>query len=439
MTILISLYEYQDLAFSDLPENARSLFEDSNFVNGLTRFISKTKLISTDFQESNSSPISINYKGIHTTSFVGVIKYKNIQIEILPKLLKNSVSQQEEILDKDKQQILKNLLFMLSYTKRLKLKTNELANLSASDNVFLEALIRIFATELFGALKRFLPKSYIHISDNMNFVKGRINIQKNIKHNYANRAKFFCEFDEFSENNPLNQLFLYVASNLNNITRDHTNKKILLSIINNYSEIDFVRFYPKDLIHINLTRNQSIFKTAFILAKMFIEHTSVDMSKNKFDNITLFWDMNKLFEEFVYQVLKNKCDSIEVEFQRHKHLLEDYGRDTSVDIFMSHPRKVIIDTKYKQFKTISDFSNADVFQVSTYCLLHNTKEAILIYPQWENTQTAKINRDCKLNPPEKDTPEKDKRKIKFCTVNLHRDLKTEIDTLAKDLTNILVS
>ena len=30
----------------------------------------------------------------------------------------------------------------------------------------------------------------------------------------------------------------------------------------------------------------------------------------------------------------------------------------------------------------NSFSNSDVFQVSTYCLLHGAKHAILLYPQW---------------------------------------------------------
>jgi 5-methylcytosine-specific restriction endonuclease McrBC regulatory subunit McrC len=84
---------------------------------------------------------------------------------------------------------------------------------------------------------------------------------------------------------------------------------------------------------------------------MFVEKSSVDLSKNKFENITLLWDMNELFEEFIYQVIR-KHNIADVSAQAKKRLLtcsNSTYRDTKVDILMTTPRKVIIDTKYKKF------------------------------------------------------------------------------------------
>lgn len=110
---------------------------------------------------------------------------------------------------------------------------------------------------------------------------------------------------------------------------------------------------------------------------------------------------------------------------------ENKKRNTYVDIFAERGNdKIILDTKYKIFKGIDDFSNADVFQVSTYCLLHNTDKAILIYPRW-NKQIPNIP-NFKLNSNEKDI------KIDFKTIDLcYTDIKQHLDNIKKDINNIL--
>ena len=138
------------------------------------------------------SALKITPNDIETTSWVGVIKYKNTHFQILPKLICNS---------DNKENILKNLIFMLSYTKKLDIKTSNEAKLSTAKNPFIEILIREFAKSLFECLKRLTPKRYVRKEDNLNYLKGKIKFSENIRYNNSNQAKFYCEYDEFSENN----------------------------------------------------------------------------------------------------------------------------------------------------------------------------------------------------------------------------------------------
>ena len=366
------------------------------------------------------SALKVTRHGIKTKSWVGVIKYKNLHLEILPKLISADANNDGEISKAERSIILKNLIFMLSYTKNLDIKTNDNAKLSTEKNPFIEILIREFATSLFEALKRFTPKRYVREEENLNYLKGKIKFSENIRYNCTNQAKFYCEYDEFSENNFLNQLFLFVSTCLYNISNSSYNKKTLKFIINYYSDISFVRFDKFKVRKIKLTRNQELFKKPFKLAKMFVEQTSVDLSKNKFENITLVWDMNKLFEEFIFELIKRKIPECEAIAQKPKRLLKRKNvtrRDTKVDILVQKP-KVIIDTKYKKFKNFEDISSADIYQVTTYCLLHKYHRAILIYPQFENEEPDIKNYH--LNN------DGDQYRIDFCTINLkYNDLKSE--------------
>lgn len=364
------------------------------------------------------SALKVSRNGIKTKSWVGVIKYKNLHLEILPKLISEDANNDKKISEEERSIILKNLIFMLSYTKNLDIKTNDNAKLSTEKNPFIEILIREFATSLFEALKRLTPKRYVREEENLNYLKGKIKFSENIRYNCTNQAKFFCEYDEFSENNVLNQLFLFVSTCLYNISNNSYNKKTLKFIINYYSNISLVRFDKFKVRKIKLTRNQELFKKTFKLAKMFVEQTSVDLSKNKFENITLVWDMNKLFEEFIFELIKRKIPECKAIAQKPKRLLKRENvtrRDTRIDILIQKPQ-VIIDTKYKKFTDFDDITSADIYQVTTYCLLHNYKRAILLYPQYDKNVPDIY--DYQLNCAENNY------RIDFCTVNLkNNDLK----------------
>ena len=320
--------------------------------------------------------------GIVTQNYVGVIKYKNFQLNILPKLLCKS----EKITDKG-QQVVKNLIYMISLTQKLDIKMTEHADINHCENPFLEVLIREYATSMFECLTRLTPRNYIREEDNLNYLKGKLKFTENLRYNCANQAKFYCEYDEFSENNKLNQLFLFVTKCLFNISCSSENKKLLSFIMNYFCDIPFVRYNKYMADKIVLTRNQQLFSHPFKIAKMFLENISVDISKNSLENMTLLWDMNLLFEEFVYELLKRNNLSYTVNYQKkHKLLKNDeynkkYG-NTFVDIYLEKDgKKIIIDTKYKINKGANnDFSNNDIYQVSTYCLLHGSHNAILFYP-----------------------------------------------------------
>lgn len=366
------------------------------------------------------SALKVTRHGIKTKSWVGVIKYKNLHLEILPKLISADANNDGEISEAERSIILKNLIYMLSYTKNLDIKTNDNAKLATEKNPFIEILIKEFANSLFESLKRLTPKRYVREEENLNYLKGKIKFSENIRYNCTNQAKFYCEYDEFSENNLLNQLFLFVSTCLYNISNNSYNKKTLKFIINYYSDISFVRFDKFKVRKIKLTRNQELFKKPFKLAKMFVEQTSVDLSKNKFENITLVWDMNKLFEEFIFELIKRKIPECKAIAQKPKRLLKRENvtrRDTRIDILIQNPQ-VIIDTKYKKFTNFDDISSADIYQVTTYCLLHNYKRAILLYPQYD--KKAPDICDYQLNCAENNYH------IDFCTVNLkNNDLKNK--------------
>lgn len=347
----------------------------------LEKYLNRNKL---------TSVLKVTPSGIKADSYVGVIKFKNTQFEILPKLI-SKMNSDDKIDDEERVKILNNLIFMLSYTKNLSINTGENAKLAKTSNPFLEVLIREFANSLFDALKRLTPKNYIRMEDNLKFLKGKLKFTENIKYNCTNQARFYCEYDEYSEDCVLNQLFYYVSVCLYSVSKDNKNKQILKKIIDYFCDLKLVKFNKAKCDKIKLTRQQQMYKKPFGLAKMFIEHSSVDLSRNKFENITLTWDMNVLFEEFIYQVIKRKIKNDQIDYvkaQKRKDLLKNKKRLTKADIivYKKDKSKVIIDTKYKRLRSFEDVSSHDLYQVGMYCFLHDdnseSPRAVLLYPKY---------------------------------------------------------
>lgn len=376
--------------------------------------------------------LKVGSSSVTATHFVGVIKYKKFQIEILPKLVSN-IENEENVSAEEEKNILRNLIFMLSYTKNLDIKISENSKLTTCKNPFLEILIREFAQSLFNCLKRITPKNYIREEDNLNYLKGKLKFTENIRYNCSNQARFYCEFDEYSENNILNQLFLYVATCLYSVSHDSKNKKLLKFIMNYFCDITLTKFDRFKTNKIKLSKNQEIFKKPFNLAKMFIEKSSVDLSKNKIENISLLWDMNKLFEEFIAEIASS-INGLEIKPQKKRKLLKDDNckkRDTFIDIYENNS-DTVLDTKYKNIESIYGVSNSDIYQVSTYCLLHDSKNAILLYPQGKN----RIDKDYQLNT----FAENETRTIKFKTIDITRDFQKNenLENLKEEIKELFI-
>ncbi len=373
-------FEYTTIEYEKL-KNECAEFAEQSFRNSFEAYLEKQAL---------KSAINLYNSKLKTNSFTGVIKYKNFQLDILPKLLSRTVSNTdvngdncfEQIKEDDVGKIIKNLLFMIAKTENLDIKTTDYADLSNCNNPFFEILIREYAVSLFECLKRLTPRNYVREEDNLNYLKGKLKFTEHIRYNCANQAKFYCEYDEFSEDNELNRLFLFVSKCLFHISKSTKNRQILSFIMNYFCDLPFEKTDKYKAGKIILNRNQKLFEQPFKLAKMFLNHISVDISKNTIENLTILWDMNKLFEEFVYQLLRKGQSEYEVSCQKYCCLLKQVGsgkefRDTYTDIFLEKDgEKIVLDTKYK----IGSFTNADIYQVCTYCLLHKANNAVLFYP-----------------------------------------------------------
>lgn len=357
----ITRAEYEDISYPGLGltfEKARKLKE----------FLDSKKL---------SKALDFKLSGIKTGSYVGVIKYSDFQLNIIPKIIgdTNSVC-------------LENLAFMLSYTRQLTIHTTGAAQLTNCQNPFLEVLIAHYADVLLKALSRQVPHRYEPREENLATIKGKILFAQNIRHNFGNLAQTYCQFDEFTSDNLLNQTLKFVSHALQKLTGVSQTRQKLLKINAVYDEVTLRPITYAETQKIILNRNQTIFKEPLELAQMFLQNSTISLHNHTFTNLAILFDMNKLFEEFVYVALKRTYPKWNIKAQNTKLIISSINNIPNTDYTIRPDIIVngntIIDTKYK----IIDLPNhkpseADIYQMLAYSKFYGVKNIILCYPTYQ--------------------------------------------------------
>ena len=156
--------------------------------------------------ENGNDAITITYGKITTYSYVGIIQIGRTRIEILPKLCDpdRSCSLQEHdptIIRNTR----KNLFSMLSFSGLVPVYKGEISTYDETKDFF-EFWISLFLKDLEKALIAQLNREYVSREDELSFIRGKIDFNKEFRKLPSERNRFSCIYDDFSPDNILNQI-----------------------------------------------------------------------------------------------------------------------------------------------------------------------------------------------------------------------------------------
>jgi len=297
----------------------------------------------------------LDFKGLKTQQYCGVLNTNGEAIYLLPKIAK------------DDEKNLDIFIYMLMYSYDIKLENEDIASCKNEKHNILEVFIQLFAQRLFKEFKSGIYKEYVTEKENRTTLRGKYLINENMKYNFV-KNKIYCEYDEFSENNSLNQFFLYTLKTLGKYTQ---NKKLLKQCELVLDEVEYNQF---DLKHLNIhfsrlnKRFQSSFEFAILLLKKSIPLFSQDKKSFAF-----LFNMNVLFEKFIGKIYEDIDSSTELQIEKNFANLK-----LKPDIITS---SMIIDIKYKKVKTKKELSSTDKYQMFVYGINFGVKKTMLLYPE----------------------------------------------------------
>ena len=305
----------------------------------------------------------LDWKTLKARQYCGILNFNNQDFYILPKIANHND-------EKDAKQNLNIFIYMLMYAYDVKLSNEQIASCANEEHTILEVFVQMFANGLLQELKKGMYKKYITEQDNLNVLKGKYLINENIKYNFT-KNKIYCEYDEFSENNSLNQFFLYAVKYLQKFVKD---KKLLKQCELVFDEVEYKSVDINRVETINFNRLNVRFKISFEIALLLLKQSIPLFNQDK-KSFAFLFDMNVLFEKFIARMVKELDSNAKIQNQ------DNFGDLTlKPDIILKNQ---IIDTKYKKIRSIEDIKQSDKLQAFAYGINYEVENVMLLYPKDE--------------------------------------------------------
>jgi len=319
-------------------------------------------------------------KFIQAKSYVGVLQTKSgLTIEILPKIAdKNDAERSKTVFIK-----------MLRMLKNFPFKSSNLASLKTQNLPLLEIFISMFLCELEALVKKGIKSDYVALEENLNFLKGKLNIKEQIKKNSIHKERFYVGYSEFLSDIKINRIikstlkFLYKKSN------SSKNQQKIREFLFMFDEVstcdDYKNFFEKLVINRQVKHYEQtlLWCKIFILGNSFTPHKGDDLA------FALLFDMNALFESYVGNFIKKSFPGTILQHSE-KHLIEEpKSFKLRPDIFLKG--KFIADTKWKIISSSNDISQADLYQLYAYGKKHECNKLHLIYPKIDDIRQKTMN------------------------------------------------
>lgn len=304
---------------------------------------------------------TLDWKDLKTKQYCGILNFNNQDFYILPKIANHND-------EKDAKQNLNIFIYMLMYAYDVKLSNEQIASCANQEHTILEVFVQMFANGLLQELKKGLYKEYLTKQDNLPVLKGKYLINENLKYNFT-KNKIYCEYDEFSENNSLNQFFLYAVKYLQKFVKD---KKLLKQCELVFDEVEYKQVDINRVETINFNRLNVRFKTSFEIALLLLKQSIPLFNQDK-KSFAFLFDMNVLFEKFIARMVKELDSNAKIQNQ------DNFGDLTlKPDIILKNQ---IIDIKYKRIKSIEDIKQSDKLQAFAYGINYEVENVMLLYPK----------------------------------------------------------
>ena len=319
---------------------------------------------------------SLINNGVKFKQYVGVLCVGDLQIEVLPKVDKHGEYGVWH----------NNLLAMLKAVYKLKVEVPSQAEQKLiHSNSILDVFIQRFLDEVERLLHIGLVKSYRRVEDNCKAHKGKLLVDKQITKNFAHKERFFVNYTTYDYNHVCNRI-IYKALHLIPYITDSSYIKARANTIRfEFPELNDIAIDEGLFNRMEFNRKTEEYRFSMELAKLLLLHYMPNLSNGKNEKVlALMFDMNRLWEEYVFIILKRQLPDYHVTAQNTKQ----FWHSDSVGAKIIRPDIVVmkdghcvavLDTKWKCPKDGKP-SDADLKQMYTYHKYWDTNCTALIYP-----------------------------------------------------------
>lgn len=362
---------------------------------------SQLKALQQFYGESGVPYFDLIHNGIKFNEYVGALMVGKTTIEILPKADK-------ELETNDWRKV---LIGMLHAVGLFDIHTPSSTSLDLRANSILELYFELFVCELEYLLHGGLIKRYRKTSGNLNSLKGSIHFPKHINSNLIHKERFFVNYTTYDKEHIFHQILFKSLKLLQRINNNVKLQSRITSLLLDFPEMPDLKVSENTFNRLVYNRKSSKYKNSIEIARLLLLNYHPDIKVGTNDVLALMFDMNYLWERFVYSSLrKHKKSGSTITAQNTKDFWKPtvgYNSKMKPDIVINKDKDdcIVLDTKWKNLKQ-SNPTPHDLRQMYVYMKYYNAKRVALVYPNAESsiksglfykeTDSELSNNDCSL-------------------------------------------
>lgn len=306
--------------------------------------------------------------GIRFGHHVGVLQVGNLTIEILPKTENAAPEVWRRV-----------LLEMLGIAGVIKIEPTAPTGLGVRPNFLLDYYFDHFLEKVGRLLSGGLVRRYRQVQQNEKAWKGQLDFQKQLQFNVAHQERFFVRRDQYDYAHPANRILFQVLQILPGLTDNPLLKNKAYGLQSAFPTLKPWQFSEIEFRQILENKTFKNYRPALELAYLIIKNFQPDIRTGRHHVMAIVFDMNQLFEVFIYQQL-TKLNHPGIEIHRQVQRPFWLNRKIRPDIFIkTKTENLILDTKWK---VLSDGkpSIEDLKQIFIYNQYFAAHQGILLYP-----------------------------------------------------------
>jgi 5-methylcytosine-specific restriction enzyme subunit McrC len=257
----------------------------------------------------------------------------------------------------------------------------------ATDRLLFEPLVELFNALVNARARRGLARDYIRREENLGVLRGALNIDAHVQHNFGRENQIYCRFFEQTVDIPDNRLVkttLHHLLQFGGWTRSTT--QALVRNLHQFDAVSLERHRPQTAPNGHYHRLNDDYRPIHELCRLFLACSSLSERVGTFGFRGFLLDLNLLFEQFVEKAFQTavKQSRFSSMIQDERPLSLNKGApNIKPDITVRRGTQVaiVVDAKYK--KDEGGPQNPDIYQVIAYGTVLQCPDVYLLYPKTE--------------------------------------------------------
>lgn len=338
-------------------------------------------LLEKFFRPENFPYYSLIRKGVRFCEYVGVIQIGHLVIEVLPKADRDG--------DGDKKYWRDKLIDMLRTVNSFDIEAPSSAMLKIKPHSILDLYIALFIKETEQLFHSGLIKKYRKIVANSTALKGSLHLPRHLQKNALHKERFYVRYTAYDKDNTLNRILYKTLHFLNEHPSATYLKSPIASLLIQFPELTDIKVTESVFSQISYTRKTEPYRKAIQIARMLLLNYYPDLSNGSNNALALMFDMNNLWEQFIYVSLKrNSRPGYSVHGQSRKHFWKNvHGHRVRMipDLLITKDNLefAVLDTKWKNIGDENPKPD-DLRQMYAYSKFHGNALTALVYPGKQN-------------------------------------------------------